>query len=218
MDSPFQALQLYPRPLWRRSCKCTLQSTSTKAIRITNVWTYFSFCRCRITLDHRGVRNQSLQSTAADAILIASVWAWANDRCRSTLRHSGSLQSTATNTIYVTNLWTVFTLHLIDDRFKATLLADGSRVAVFDTAIVDGADGADSAVQSWRTALGFKATILADGSRGAVFDAAIVDGAYGANSAVQSWRTTLGWGSKDACHEKVSIKDDISSRYKRVDY
>ena len=108
-----------------------------------------------ITLDLGGVRNQALQSTAADAILIANVWACASDRCRSTLGHSGSLKSTATNTIYVTNLWTIFTLHLINDRFKATLLADGSRGAVFDTAIVDGADGADSAVQSWRTALGW---------------------------------------------------------------
>ena len=192
MDSSVQALQLY-RPLWRPSCKCTLQSTSTKTIRITDLWTYFSFCRCSITLGHGGLRKQALQSTTTNAILITNVWAWVIDTCR-------------------------IALHLVSGKFKATLLADRSRGAVFDTAIVDGADGADSAVQSWRTALGFKATLLADRSRGAVFDTAIVDGADGADSAVQSWRTALGWGSKDACHEKVSFKDDISARHKRVDY
>ena len=54
----------------------------------------------------------------------------------------------------------------------------------------------------------FEATLLADGSRGAVFDVAIVDGAFRADSAVYSWGTALDWGSKDACHEKVSISGE----------
>ena len=65
------------------------------------------------------------------------------DRCRITLH----LISADADTFGVTDLGTWL------DKVKATLLADGSRGAVFGAAVVDGAFRADSAIQSWRTVL-----------------------------------------------------------------
>ena len=65
------------------------------------------------------------------------------DRCPITLH----LISADADTFGVTDLGTWL------DKVKATLLADGSRGAVFGAAVVDGAFRADSAIQSWRTVL-----------------------------------------------------------------
>ena len=70
-------------------------------------------------------------------MLITNIWAYTiDDRCRITLH----LISADADTFGVTDLGTWL------NKLKVTLLADGSRGAVFGAAIVDGAFRADSTV------------------------------------------------------------------------
>ena len=90
--------------------------------------------RCGITLH---LRKRALQSAATNAFLVTNVGTYTiDDRCRIALH----LISADTDTFGVTDLSTWL------DIIKATLLADGSRGAVFGAAIVDGAFRTDSAI------------------------------------------------------------------------